>query len=73
MGLQFLKVYISKFLRFAKMQVHSVKGYNKGTGNINPFPNKSRLFETESLFGKWSIKTEEKLMRKLHSLPFLFD
>ena len=46
-GLKSLKVYICKVLRFAKMQVHSVKGYKKGTGNINHFPNKRRLFETE--------------------------
>ena len=47
MGLESLKVYICKVLRFAKMQVHSVKGYKKKTGNINHFPNKRRLFETE--------------------------
>ena len=40
---------VCKFLRFAKMQVHSIKGYKKGTGNFNPFPNEYRLFKTESL------------------------
>ena len=36
--------FVSKFLRLAKMQVHS--GLQKGTRNFNPFPNKYNLFET---------------------------
>ena len=53
-GFTFFQKFISEFLRFAEMQVHSVKAYKKeqeiglqkGTGNYNPFPNKYRFFET---------------------------